>query len=81
MSRRGKDHEWDIYDSTGNTQWDKVPIAVLQDIRDELKSLNRLLGCNNFTNIPWTLRSINSHAEKIGRNTAKKRKKKPVVTA
>lgn len=33
-------------------------LAVLMDIRDELKKLNKLLYCSNFTGIPTTLRSI-----------------------
>lgn len=35
-----------------------IQIILLQEIRDELKALNRLLNCRNFTGIPTTLRSI-----------------------
>jgi hypothetical protein len=56
---RFKDVEWNLAAENGNcASWDHVPIAVLMDIRDELKSLNRLLNCPNFTGIPTTLRSI-----------------------
>ena len=50
---------------TGNTEsWQVVlSFAILQ----ELKTLNRLLACPNFTGIPQTLR-------KIERNTKPKRK-------
>lgn len=48
---------------------DKIQIAVLCDIRRELKKLNRLLHCPNFTTTPTTLRLIQ-------RNTTKRRKKK-----
>jgi hypothetical protein len=45
--------------SDGNlTSWDYVKIAVLMDIRDELQKLNGILSCQNFTNIPTTLRGI-----------------------
>lgn len=39
-------------------------IAALMDIRDELKQLNKLLGCRNFTNIPATLRAIQRNTKK-----------------
>lgn len=50
-----------------NAQWDMpsekptlelAQVAVLMDIRDELQTLNGLLGCPNFTGIPETLRRI-----------------------
>lgn len=34
------------------------------DIRDELKQLNALLGCSNFTNIPRTLRGVHTELVK-----------------
>lgn len=49
--------------------WERVPIALLMDIRDELQKLNRLLACQNFLDIPFTL-------HKIRLNTAKPRKTK-----
>lgn len=42
---------------------------VMEQIRDELKQLNSLLACPNFTGIPSTLK-------RISRNTAKTTKKK-----
>lgn len=48
---------------------DQVTQAILMDIRRELKKLNSLLGCRNFTEIPTTLRAIR-------RNTTKPRKRK-----
>ncbi len=44
-------------------------LAVLMDVRDELRSLNGLLGCTNFINIPKKL-------DAIRRNTAPKKPKK-----
>lgn len=38
--------------------WHMVKVAVLMDIREELRTLNRLLACPNFIQIPATLRSI-----------------------
>lgn len=68
--RKFKDSEFDLADSHGNIEtWERVAIAALYDIRDELKTLNRLLACPNFVGIPETLRQIK-------RNTTKPRKKK-----
>lgn len=47
--------------------WDGAKLAVLMDLRDELKKLNTLLHCSKFTSLPDTLR-------KIERNTRRKRK-------
>jgi hypothetical protein len=75
MRTKGKDIEWTIYDDFGKTTWELVPIAVLMDIRDELKQLNRLLTCDNFITIPFKL-------DRIALNTAKrKRKKRPANVA
>lgn len=70
-NRRWKDYQWDIattdgrrYESTNQAQH----LAVLMDIRDELKALNLLLHCQNFQNIPFKL-------DAIARNTKKKRKR------
>ena len=59
--------DWTIPDKPQS--WEQVNTAVLMDLRDELKRLNALLSCPNFTRIPATLRTIQ-------RNTAR-RKKKP----
>lgn len=38
--------------------WEFVDRILLQEIRDELKKLNALLTCPNFTGIPRTLKTI-----------------------
>lgn len=60
--RRQPDKEW----CPPNT-WAYVNLQVLMDIRDELKRLNGLLHCSNFTAIPHTLAAIK-------RNTTKKKR-------
>ena len=61
--------DWDVADPDGKVPtWERVSIAVLMDIRRELRRLNALLACPNFTGIPRTLTAIK-------RNTAKRRKK------
>lgn len=70
---RFKDQEFDLANERGNIEtWEKVGIAALYDIRDELKRLNALLHCVNFTAIPQKL-------DRIEKNTRKRRKPKAVV--
>ena len=70
--RRRKNLQWYVADESGVTDtWEQVHAAILMDIRDELQKLNRLLGCENFLDIPSLLRMIRA-------NTAKPKKRKPV---
>lgn len=62
---RFKDREWNCSDRDP-PGYEAAHLAVMMDIRDELKRLNLLLHCYNFTQIPGVLRSIR-------RNTAKPR--------
>lgn len=67
---RHKDSVWDISNDRGQAaSWATVQVAVLMDIRDELKRLNNLLHCDNFQRIPRKL-------DRISHNTAKPRVKK-----
>lgn len=63
---RHKNLDWRLPDAP---EWSQVPIAVLMDIRDELRTLNRLLHCPNTIRIPRIL-------DAIALNTRKTRKKK-----
>ena len=38
--------------------WEHVGIEVMMDIRSELRRLNNLLHCQNFQNMPHTLKRI-----------------------
>lgn len=59
MAGRFKNVDWDLANSDGKIDtWERVSIAVLMDIRDELRTLNRLLACPNFQGIPSTLNRI-----------------------
>lgn len=70
FDQRKKDVNWKPADEDGNTPtWERANLAVMMDIRDELKDLNRILHCQNFLDIPQKL-------EAIRRNTDKPRKKK-----
>lgn len=63
---RYKDSDWNLPDSLS---WGQVEVAVLMDIRDELKRLNSLLRCPNFIGIPFRL-------EQIVKNTKKPKRKR-----
>lgn len=43
-------------------------LVVMNEILQELKKLNRLLHCHNFTDVPFKL-------DKIAKNTTKKKRK------
>jgi hypothetical protein len=76
---RFKDSEFDLADSQGNVgTWEKVGIAALYDIRDELKRLNALLHCSNFVQIPGKLDRIEAAVARTEKNTRKKRKPRAV---
>lgn len=62
-------HVWQEDDGKyGN---DAVMRAIMLDIREELKRLNRVLNCPNFIEVPAILRAIKQ-------NTKKRRKPKAV---
>jgi hypothetical protein len=66
---RHKDADWNLGEKP---TWDGAQLAVLMDLRDEIKRLNSLLYCPNFIAIPRILREIR-------RNTTKaKRKASPI---
>jgi len=67
---RHKDQNWSLPEGEPSPrgrahQWDSIKVALLMDIRDELKSMNAILHCSNFLRIPRKL-------DEIRRNTAKK---------
>ncbi len=75
---RQKDKDWCVATAEGRLYdpsygFQPQSLAVLMDIRDELKRLNSLLHCHNFTDIPFVLRSIKQNTVK-----PKPRKKKAV---
>jgi hypothetical protein len=70
---RHKDSNWNFPATLTNEN--HVTCALLMDLRDELKSLNAVLHCSSFLDIPHKL-------EVIKRNTTKKpRPKKPKLKA
>ncbi len=66
--QRRANADWQVADNDGSVPtWERVGIAVLMDIRDELQKLNNLLRCPNFIAIPRKL-------DAIRRNTTKKKR-------
>lgn len=55
---RKKDIQWRVRDQDGEVTFDGAQLAVLMDLRDELKKLNVLLHCRNFTNLPAQIRGL-----------------------
>lgn len=69
---RYKDGNWTITDA-GSVPYEQAQLAVLMDLRDELKEIKQVLQrtflCHNTLDIPHKL-------DKIVRNTTPQRKKK-----
>lgn len=73
--RRKKDANWYCASEDGyalETTRSGAHLAVLMDIRDELKKLNQVFECRNFLRIPRVL-------DRISANTSKPKKKKKVL--
>ena len=63
--------DWGIWiNEQGRYDHDAVTRSILLDIREELRDLNHLLRCENFTTIPKNLRAIatNTRRKPISRN-------------
>ena len=69
---RFKNIGWKLSDEHGQIpDWERVQVAVLMDIRDELKNLNALLHCKNFQDIPGILRQLQMNTRKPKRKSRK----------
>lgn len=64
--RKHKDVEWTLPTSDGGalTDWQKVEIAVLMDIRDELKELNATLSCYRVRRMSDDINRIDRRLQK-----------------
>lgn len=62
--KRHKDKIWGL---TENPDVNLAQLGLLMDIRDELKRLNALLYCPNFTNIPKKLDAIQKNTQSLPR--------------
>ncbi len=80
MARKNKDRDWNDGPDSGDSSYtaDRVNRAILLDIRDELKALNRVLGCWRFQGMPKTISTIDKRLQVAGMLTTKKRRKRKV---
>lgn len=62
--------DWDL--PSDRVSWEQVNTALLMDIRDELKRLNKLLACPNFVAIPQKLNMIVANTAKGRRRRGRK---------
>ena len=59
MSRDCINWNWRLVNAKGKVDgWEQAQVAVLQDIRAELRTLNELLSCDRFLSIPSTLAKL-----------------------
>lgn len=72
LSIEGRNLDWTLHMEGNGWSIGQIQVALLNDIRTELKSLNTVLHCSNFLDIPHKL-------DRIKRNTTKKRKRKVVA--
>lgn len=70
-TRYRKDWRINTRDDGYQIKFEEIQIVLLQEIRDELKRLNILLTCRNFTQIPTTLRAIDRELKTIRKAQAK----------
>lgn len=65
LSRDARNIDWTVWVNDDGTWNDmKVQIALLNDIRQELKRLNDVLHCPNFLEIPSILRAVKKNTTK-----------------
>lgn len=71
----GRNVDWTIkQNSDGTFPTEQATIAILLDIRQELKKLNGVFECGNFLRIPRILDAIRLNTRKV------KKRKSPKVT-
>jgi hypothetical protein len=71
---RFKDINWNLPETPNGSiaTWDAVKVAVLMDIRDELKALNSILSCKNALDIPVLLRQIQRNTKPVSKSTKRR---------
>ena len=65
---RHKDVNWNCGE---NVSFDGAKLAVLMDIRDELKIINRVFACQNFLSLPREIQGLHKHMRGLRRDIAK----------
>lgn len=65
VDQRWKDANWAVTDEAGNMYASGAKIALLMDIRDELKKLNAVFACPNFLQMPRSLANIDAKVRSV----------------
>jgi hypothetical protein len=76
MSDNARNGDWTITPDkeTGRYSWDQVKAALLMDIRDELRRLNRVFACSNFLAIPSKIDTLCDNTKKTRRRKVRRGK-------
>lgn len=72
---RHKDANWTLPEDT-SVSYDEAQLAVLMDIRDELKRLNTVLQCPNFIAVPAKLDAIDRNTSRTEKNTRRRTRRR-----
>lgn len=73
---RHKDANWNCGGDGGQTvTYEQARLAVLMDIRDELKALNRVMQCHNVREGFIALQRMDRRMQRSGMHLTKKRSK------
>jgi hypothetical protein len=73
--QRLKDNQWTMStDALGHYSYEQATLAVLMDLRDEMKRMNSVLNCTNFLAVPGILRVIQEQTKKPKRRRRTLRK-------
>lgn len=77
---RHKDSTWNLPEGTRTNSgaethcWESIHAALLMDIRDEIKALNRTFNCGNFQQMPHTMKAVRANTTSIKRLLGDKKK-------
>ena len=69
---RFKDTNWNCGNGESVDSVEHAQLAVMMDIRDELKQLNRTIGCANFLGLPYQIERTRKGVEGLRRDLKKK---------
>ena len=75
VDRRQAGRDWQVLNERGDWyqgSYAGASLAVLMDVRDELRKLNAVFACPNFLAVPSVLRGVEKNTRKPRRKAAKK---------
>lgn len=77
VDRQAQNAEWLVREADGTLPtWERAAIAVLMDIRRELRRLNAAISCQNFQAIPGHLRGIRRNTAPLAARRSARREKR-----